>query len=880
MKQHAFLRAAACAAAVLLAAACIQESDMETIPTPAGEFPASYFEKGHVRIYVSPDLAAQIEAEGTEGPATRSIDGLGAVQLERTFPHAGKFEKRTREAGLHRWYDVRFDEEIPLTRAVRSFEGLPGILEVEYRPVTLRNYDNTVYALADGTPDATAAAAAPAAESALFDDPMLGRQWHYFNSGAESGTTAGCDINVLPVWKDYTAGRRDVIVAVTDGGIDYMHEDLADNMWTDPERPGEVHGYNFIENSVTITKTSHGTHVAGTIAAVNNNGKGVCGIAGGNHAAGLPGVRLMSCQIFKEDEDSGERGGPAIKWSADHGAVISQNSWGYPTLNYVPKSDMAAIEYFNTYAGFDENGIQVGPMAGGIVIFAAGNENKDFGSPAASEEALSVAALGPDYYRAYYSNYGDWVDVAAPGGDYQKGHQILSTLPDNSYGLMQGTSMACPHVSGIAALIVSQYGGYGFTRAMLWNRIVNTTRDISLQNRNYPVGSGLVDALAAVTAEGTIPPDAVTDFKASLQNADFIRFSLTIPEDEDDRKAYGIHIYYHTEPFTETAMIPYKNFPTEDLQAGDTMEGILSGLAFETTYYLRCEAYDRIGNRSALSEPVIVTTGKNHAPTVQTNDVLDITLRSHERRRLEFRYAEPDGHGIHTKLDKGSDADSLGFLQNWGQHIDINALRAEPGSYSATLHVYDDYEEETTVSYSYTILPNHAPTATGGIENQVFRDKGEIQTVNLSEIFRDEDGETLVYTLNSSDNDILNLHVREGLLYITALRYGYAAATITASDARGASASVSFQTLARDGSKAIDIYPTVIQDGKLYLRPGENLNVRVQVLSESGTPVLEKDMPAAPFQPGILDLSGLPGGLYSVKVLFNGQSVVQNIVVL
>lgn len=872
--RYSFLTTVRLLAVIVSVSACAYFLDEGMIETPAGDYPASYFEKGHIRIYVETTLAEQLAREGTDETASRSVSGLGTIRMKRTFPYAGKFEKRTQEAGLDRWYDVWFDESTPLTKAGLSLEAWPGVTVVEYLPVTVRNFDNHAE-IEEELPEASLTA-----ETLLFNDPMLARQWHYYNSGTESGAVAGCDINVLPVWRDYSVGNPDVIVAVVDGGIDYGHEDLAENIWKDPDRPGDVHGFNFLDNSVNITKTSHGTHVAGTIAAVNNNGKGVCGIAGGDHAAGKPGVKLMSCQIFKEDEDNGGRGATAIKWAADHGAVIAQNSWGYPTLDYVPKSDIAAIEYFNTYAGLDENGHQVGPMAGGLVIFAAGNENRDYGAPAACESALSVAALGPDFYRAYYSNYGDWVDVAAPGGDAQKGYQILSTLPDNKYGTMQGTSMACPHVSGIAALIVSQCGGFGFTRSMLWNRIVSTARDISFQNRNHPVGSGLVDVLAAITAEGSIPPEPVRDFQASLQNANFVRFSLTVPEDEDDKKAYGVNIYYSTDPITETARVPYRSFSTENLQVGEKMEGILGNLDFETVYHLACEAYDRIGNRSSLSEEIVVTTGRNQAPVVRTDDPLNFTLRSHEKHRLVFRYTEPDGHGIHTELEKGSAADSLGSMQDGLQQVEINALRANPGRYTATLHVYDDYEMETTVSYSYEILSNHAPTVVGEITDRVFQAKEDVQTVNLSEIFQDEDDEPLFYTTVSSDNDILNLHIRDNVLYITALKYGYATAAVTASDARGENVTVSFRTLSRNGSQVIDIYPTYITDGKLYVRPGEEMTVQVQIISETGTVVLKNSGPASPFSPATFDLSGLPGGLYAVKTNFNGQQVIQNIVVL
>ena len=183
---------------------------------------------------------------------------------------------------------------------------------------------------------------------------------------------------------------------------------------------------------------NHGTHVAGTIAAVNNNGLGVCGIAGGDNINDIAGVRIMSCQIFEDDRQAS--GASAIKWSCDNGAIISQNSWGYDDIDYLPASDKAAIDYFIKYAGLDENGNQVAPMQGGIVIFAAGNENKNFSSPSSYSEVIAVTSISGGFERAYYSNFGDWTDIIAPGGDYKKGNamQVYSTLINNQYGYMQG----------------------------------------------------------------------------------------------------------------------------------------------------------------------------------------------------------------------------------------------------------------------------------------------------------------------------------------------------------------------------------------------------------------------------------------------------------
>ena len=230
--------------------------------------------------------------------------------------------------------------------------------------------------------------------------------------------------------------------------------------------------------------TGHGTHVAGVIAAVNNNGTGISSIAGGN--ASESGVKIMSCQIF-----SGQYAGTvleevrAIKYAADNGAVILQCSWGYisgaanpyewtPQFSkdeeweYYNVLERKALDYFVHNAGSPD-----GVIEGGLVIFAGGNEAAPAASyPGAYPDFVAVAATAGDFTPAVYSNYGPGTTISAPGGDQDyyydyvdETHRIgevgcvLSTLPFNvsesGYGYMEGTSMACPHVSGVAALGLS-----------------------------------------------------------------------------------------------------------------------------------------------------------------------------------------------------------------------------------------------------------------------------------------------------------------------------------------------------------------------------------------------------------------------------------------
>ena len=384
-----------------------------------------------------------------------------------------------------------------------------------------------------------------------FNDPGLPNQWHYSNNGDKmfaATTAAGADINVPEAWK-LTGGSPSIIVAIVDEGVKYTHPDLADNMWvnkaelngaanTDNDGNGyknDVHGYNFATNSSNLTwsvshydnkgkydgDSGHGTHVAGTVAAVSNNGVGVSGIAGGTGRN--DGVKLMSCQIFSGGEGgSAAVSAEAIKYAADNGASILQCSWGYPAGAVTTDNAYAsgariekqAIDYF---IATKNNAV----LDGGLVIFAAGNDAKAMsGYPGAYRDYISVTAFSPDYLPAYYTNYGPGCNVAAPGGDAyispsgSSAAQVLSTLPSelyqSDYGYMQGTSMACPHVSGVAALGLSYALAKGkqYTVAEFKSMLLTSVNDIdtyldgtkqsltTMQLRNYrkQMGTGAIDA--------------------------------------------------------------------------------------------------------------------------------------------------------------------------------------------------------------------------------------------------------------------------------------------------------------------------------------------------------------------------------------------------
>ena len=459
-------------------------------------------------------------------PLNIALTKIGTTNIEPLFTMNPKNQERVREMGLNRWYIVSFNDNEQLEKAANIMATVEDVEVVQYNSIV--SHQPTTIHYADEPIPTTRLTVSE------VNDPEFARQWHYYNTGegVHEKQVAGMDVNVKDAWR-YCTGDPSIVVAVIDEGVDYTHEDLNPNMWVnkgeiadngkDDDGNGfvdDVYGFNHYTGGQISWKESgdngHGTHVAGTIAAVNNNGIGVCGIAGGDGSGN--GVRIMSSQMFSgKSKGSAAVSAKAFQYAADNGAVIAQCSWGYDAGVFVSdesflsatRAEYDGILYFQ---GAKNSEV----LDGGLVIFSAGNEGKGFsGYPSGYRDFISVASIGCDGMPAPYSNYGPGVNICAPGGNSLLGGkkgEVYSTMPNNRYGYMEGTSMACPHVSGIAALGLSYAKKLGkkFTLEEFTAMLLLSVNDINADLKALPLynagsmGSGRIDALRMLmNVEGT-----------------------------------------------------------------------------------------------------------------------------------------------------------------------------------------------------------------------------------------------------------------------------------------------------------------------------------------------------------------------------------------
>ena len=629
------------------------------------------------------------------------IAGNPKLTFERLIPYAPnqEIEERHRKAGLHLWYLV----EAP----VEKFEGKKGIKHV--RATKLIEMPDVPI-----MPVESPVITSKSTRSVSMNDPLYEKQWHYYDSCPGA-------IRLDKAW-EIEQGKRNVIVAVMDSWIEHTHPDIAPNMWVNEKevngQPGvdddgngyvdDIHGINL---SGSDKFGDHGTHVAGTIAAVNNNGIGVCGIAGGDGV--YTGVKVMGIGLYTDADGTVDyKNARGYVYAADNGAVISSNSWG--TKEETPSVYSEAIAYFMEYAGQYEQS----PMKGGLVVFAACNDNTEtprypFGDPELPKENLiTVASVASTGMRSTFSNYGSWVDISAPGGELLgKENGVYSTITNNGYGFMKGTSMACPHVSGVAALVVSKFASPSLTPVEVKRRLLRSSAEVDKYQAGYPyrnkLGAGILDAYAALSDDTGIAPDCPTDFKVTSVNDSCAVFTWKVPTDAKGNQVAYCSVYADdvTEPLFTVKTSASKDFCVVEKHMNSesyTIEAVdVFGNKSQRSASVNMEEADGAQIYNPLNTSNIIT----HRPCSVYNHSLPICEVILPCINVEtVSIEDPNGIVAH-KYDKDS-----GNL-----HLTLNVEQSTPlGAYPLTINYSGpdtlDYLKKLQLSYTVNgVFADSAP---------------------------------------------------------------------------------------------------------------------------------------------------------------------------
>jgi subtilisin family serine protease len=437
--------------------------------SPRGAGAIERTEGGGPKVTQQPDVALFDEPVAEQQRATISTD---TIALTLAAVPAQLAQKQLKDSAWTAWLQEALGTRVRVL-STRALDPTTVAAPANGTQVVVRVERTTEAIIRETCAHAARAAGIARAEvdpiwssNAVPNDSEYGTQWHLPRIEAPSA------------W-DIATGDPNLIVAVLDTGIDLTHPDLVDAIWTNPDDAldgvdndsnglvDDVHGWNFASNDANLKDTSgHGTHVAGLIGAVKNNGISVAGVASG--------VKIMPISIG--DYAPATAVASAIHYAAKHGAKIINMSFGGPeTFSGI----RAAIDF---------------AVAQDVLLVASAHNKSESGYnyPAVYQDVLAVAATDPDDKRASLSNYGSWVDISAPG------QAIVSTIPGGGTLAVSGTSQASPIVAGVAALVKSAHPAW--TAEQIRTQLLATADDLNAGNPDYIglLGAGRVNAARAV----------------------------------------------------------------------------------------------------------------------------------------------------------------------------------------------------------------------------------------------------------------------------------------------------------------------------------------------------------------------------------------------
>jgi subtilisin family serine protease len=397
------------------------------------------------------------------------------------------------------------------------------------------------------------------------------------------------NIEAPKAWAERSGDRSKApLIAVIDSGMDYNHPDLAANVWVNPKEIAgngidddgngvidDVHGYNAARKTGDpLDDGSHGTHVAGTVGAVGNNGQGVVGVA---WQANLMGVKFLE-KGYGDLADAIA----AITYADSQGARVTQNSWGGSVYNQALVDTLAASPALH--------------------ICAAGNSSQDSdihpAYPAAYQlpNIVAVAATDADDKLGEFSNYGiQAVDLAAPGV------KILSTVPGGQLGVKSGTSMAAPHVSGATSLILEKFPK--LSNKELKDRLLFSVDRLPHLEGKLVSGGRL--NLASALENDQVAPGLPNELHGQAKSPELVALSwLASGDDGASGQAAAYELAYSDKPFPSEEFEQQSKVRTAPPRAGGSQERIefpVLPSAKERELYVALRSVDNVGNRSEIS---------------------------------------------------------------------------------------------------------------------------------------------------------------------------------------------------------------------------------------------------------------------------------------